>query len=311
MYGSASTSAQTQSICLPCVANCLSCTTGQCDACNPGYSLSTGLCLAVDAQLVEPVSIYYILATVVAITLIAMTVHMILLWRHWGDALHSAYFRSGLINTPSLFAGLFHLVSDALFILVVYETDSTSIYFYLAVAFAVVPFVINVVVALWIGVRNGAEAGELSVWFLTALCTFCTGDFVQSLVFMQTLLALIQDRHKDYATRAACFEAGFGSERALSFAIGMFLVQLCLRDLPHLSIQASFLQAHNSINVIVVLALAATAVMTVIGLFSFLFFTLAPLQTLSKPRSSRYKGKDNQGSNADLLYMNEITLTHI
>jgi len=193
----------------------------------------------------------------------------------------------------------------------VYETDSTSIYFYLAVAFAVVPFVINVVVALWIGVRNGAEAGELSVWFLTALCTFCTGDFVQSLVFMQTLLALIQDRHKDYATRAACFEAGFGSERALSFAIGMFLVQLCLRDLPHLSIQASFLQAHNSINVIVVLALAATAVMTVIGLFSFLFFTLAPLQTLSKPRSSRYKGKDNQGSNADLLYMNEITLTHI
>jgi len=184
--------------------------------------------------------------------------------------------------------GSFDTITDALFILVL-EGESASIangdiYFYLAIVFTAVPYALSVTVATTVSVRQALQFTSKTVqasWFGVVALTILSGDFIQSLVLGQILLAFVTDTI-DQSSRIGIFSS-------------MFLAQFLLRDAPHIYLQATVLTATPSINIIVLLSFMATIIMTFFGIFIFIFFSFVPLLQHSRTKQV------TRGSSADLL----------
>jgi len=197
--------------------------------------------------------------------------------------------------------GSFDTITDALFILVL-EGESASIangdiYFYLAIVFTAVPYALSVTVATTVSVRQALQFTSKTVqasWFGVVALTILSGDFIQSLVLGQILLAFVTDTI-DQSSRIGIFTAAFGRTHAVTVVSSMFLAQLLLRDAPHIYLQATVLTATPSINIIVLLSFMATIIMTFFGIFIFIFFSFVPLLQHSRTKQV------TRGSSADLL----------
>ena len=235
--------------------------------------------------------LYYLLGVLGLVALISLPVYFAVFRKRRHD-MPFTYWWTGFVRLSLLFVGLFDTISDAFFIVVVSQTSGSSTFLGAAIAFTVIPYVINLVIALAIGLHramSSTDSIDQGSWFGLVVFTFLTGDVSQSSVLAHALYILhlgpskCVDVHHSYGR-------AFGMH-ALRAIVGLFVVQFCFKDLPHLIIQATFLSTLNLVNPIVVLALAATVLTTAISVFSFLFFTLIPVLQSPPEREADFKNE--------------------